>query len=100
MHPLLQDYLASVQHSTALEQAHQLAQQALQQQIEDLHSSHAQAMAREQQLREAAAQVGPVTRVCLPCILGTAAFVAEGSVIGGSVRMHSALPSSCNLRAG
>ena len=91
MHPLLQDYLASVQHSTALEQAHQLAQQALQE-IEDLHSTHAQAMAREQQLREAAAQVGPVTRVLFSCILGTAAFVAEGSVAGGSVRMHSALP--------
>ena len=69
MHLLLQEYLASVQHSTALEQAHQQAQQALQRQIEDLHSSHAQAMAKEQQLQEATVQVGALRGFPFPAHL-------------------------------
>ena len=89
MHPFLQEYLASVQHSAALEQAHQQAQQALQLQIEDLHSSHAQAMAKEQQLRDAAAQVGTMLRVSRT--LGAPAFVAAGSV-----KMHMALLQSAS----
>ncbi len=54
---LLQEFLASVEHSTALERAQQEQQDALQEQIEAMRSSHASALEQAGQEKADLAQV-------------------------------------------
>ena len=54
---LAQEFLASVEHSTALERAQQEQQCALQQQIEAMRSSHASALEEAGREKAALAEV-------------------------------------------
>lgn len=53
----LQDYLASVDHSAAVQWAQQQAQQTLQQEVDAMQASHAEALRAADREREALAQV-------------------------------------------
>ncbi len=52
-----QDFLASVEHSTALQRAQQVKQEALQQEIDSMQTHHAQALRVAARETEALSQV-------------------------------------------